>query len=37
MNIMTTTTLNVRTGLQGGKKTRYFAVRTGLLAGKRAR
>jgi hypothetical protein len=31
---MTTTTLNVRTGLQGGKK-RSFSVRTGLLAGKR--
>jgi hypothetical protein len=33
---MTTTTLNVRTGLQGGKRTtRGLSVRTGLLAGKR--
>ena len=33
---MTTTTLNVRTGLQGGKS-RKLSVRTGLLAGKRIR
>jgi hypothetical protein len=29
------TTLNVRTGLQGGKKTRGLSVRTGLQGGRR--